>query len=177
MDPAKQGGAAGIDTVGSYGNTIINNIVVALPAANNGTCSWTAVPPYQDFDSAILGGNFPAGQNPTGTDHPDTFLRNVTWLGNGNPSCWGVLTGNAAADENPMFNVDTYSADANKTGTNPLWVDVGATSLGTMNTLPTGVNFAVKRGSAAIRYGIGETYLPATAVDVGACASALTRCP
>jgi parallel beta-helix repeat protein len=178
MDPYKSGGSASIDTNGSYGNTLINNIAVALPAANNGTCSWNAVPPYQDFDNAILGGNFAAGHNPTGTDHPDVFSNNITWLGNGNPSCWGVLAGiGGPTGENPMFNIDTYSATTNKEATDPLWVNVAGTSLGTMTDPPKGRNFALKPGSPAIGYGLTEPYLPPQSVDVGACSSKLKHCP
>jgi hypothetical protein len=56
-------------------------------------------------------------------------------------------------------------------------VDVGTTFTGTETTPPSGANFALKPGSPAIGYGQLESYLPAQAVDVGACSSALSVCP
>jgi parallel beta-helix repeat protein len=172
LDPDLPGGREGIDTNDSYGNTILNNIAVAIPAANNGQCTYNYPPitPYAMFNSAILGGGVP-------NQAADTFNKNVTQLQGGNPSCWGVLGVDPPTGENPMFNSDVYSCSSNKCATNPQWVSVGLSSTGTESTAPVGTNFALQSGSPAIGYGISETYLPAQAKDAGACSSLLTSCP
>jgi hypothetical protein len=72
---------------------------------------------------------------------------------------------------------DSFSRAANKTNTDPMWEDVGSTSLGTETTPPVGINFALRPGSPAIGYGIKQPYLPAQSVDAGACSSSLAVCP
>jgi hypothetical protein len=166
------GGAAGIDTNDSYGNTIINNIAVALPnAPPAGGCSFTGtVPGAPTFNDAIQGGGLVGSP-------ADTFSNNVSQLQGGNNSCWGSFGNDSPTGENPMWNGDVFSTTSNKTATNPLWVSVGGTSTGTMSTPPNGVNFALQSTSPAIGYGLTETYLPATSVDAGACYHTLASCP
>ena len=162
-----------IDTNQSYSNTIINNIAVAIPAAPGaGGCSAGTVP-YQQFANAILGG--PASGNPA-----DTFSNNITQLQGGQSSCWGTLGwADPPTGENPMFNADIgrYSCSSNKCATDPLWVDVGGTSVGTETTMPVGANFALHSGSPAIGYGLTEPYLSPQSIDAGACYHTLASCP
>lgn len=73
-----------------------------------------------------------------------------------------------------------YSSTQNKEATLPGWVNVGNTTFGTDSTQPNGSNFALSGGAAAIGYGSRASpfdFLPASAVDAGACNSALTICP
>ena len=60
---------------------------------------------------------------------------------------------------------------------NPDWINVGNTSAGSETTPPNGTNFGLKSGSPAIGYGLSEPYLPASAIDAGACSSQFTTCP
>jgi parallel beta-helix repeat protein len=165
----KSSDRASVDTNNSYGNTIINNIMVSIPAAPSETCAYSVVP-YAQFASASLGGP------PTGMP-ADTWSHNITQLQGGHNSCWGAFGENAPTGENPMFQSDAYSCSSNKCATNPAWVDVGKTSTGTEATPPVGANFALQPGSPAIGYGLRESYLPSTSVDVGACPSAFKNCP
>jgi parallel beta-helix repeat protein len=162
-----------IDTNQSYSNTIINNIAVAIPAAPaSGGCA-AGVPPYQDFANAILGG-------PASGMSADTFSNNITQLQGGHNSCWGILGwADPPTGENPMFNADIgqYSCASNKCATNPLWVNAGATSLGSETTPPVGANFTLQSGSPAIGYGLAEPYLPPQSTDAGACYHTLASCP
>ena len=160
---------AGIDTTNSYGNTIINNIVVSIPSAPKGSCAFGALP-YNQFASAMVGGVL-SGKP------ADTWSNNVTQLQGGHNSCWAAYGKDAPTGENPMFNSDSYSCTTNKCSTDPQWTNVGTTSTGSMSTPPGGTNFALKPGSPAIGYGRSETYLKATSVDVGACYHTLTTCP
>jgi hypothetical protein len=72
---------------------------------------------------------------------------------------------------------DVYNSPPNIERTNPMWVNVGTSSVGTETTPPVGANFALSPGSPAIGKGLTEPYLPASSVDLGACASSLAVCP
>ena len=102
---------------------------------------------------------------------PDYFANNVT---NVSSSCGGV-------DVNGPYNGDVYSSTQNKTTTATGWTNVGNTSTGSETTQPVGTNFALSAASAPIGYGqittLGQTFLPAQAVDAGACGRALATCP
>ena len=76
-----------------------------------------------------------------------------------------------------MFNADTYSCTSNLCATNPAWVNVGISSVGTETKQPVGANFALEADSPAIGYGLTEPWLPAQSVDAGACYHTETTCP
>jgi hypothetical protein len=158
LDPFNQASyRACMDTQGSYGNTLINNISVAVPT--HATCAYYTAP-YTMFNSAILG-------SPPSTSSPsDMFSNNITYI-----------VGTSCRAEDYVNNGDVYSCSANKCHTNPGWVDVGNTSPGTEITVPVGKNFALQPLSPAIGYGLTASYLPPTSVDVGACASTFKVCP
>jgi hypothetical protein len=159
LDPYNNGSArACIDAQNSYGNTIINNIAVAIPAVHS-SCAYNTTP-FAMWNNAIL------GSPPSTSSPPDRFSNNVTYLVR--PSCQG---------EDRAFTSDTYSCSANKCASNPMWVDVGNTSPGTETTPPVGANFALQPGSPAIGYGLSASYLPSSSVDAGACASVFKTCP
>lgn len=171
LDPDNVGAArAGIDTNQSYGDTIINNLVVAIPLAPGaGGCAFGAKP-YAQFNSAMIGGGI-AGQP------ADVFSHNITELQGGNASCWAAFGQDPPTGENPMFNSDTYSCAANRCATDPLWVDVGTVSTGSEKRQPHGANFALQPGSPAIGYGLTQPWLPAQSLDAGACDRSQTTCP
>jgi hypothetical protein len=171
LDPNNVGAArAGIDTNQSYGDTIVNNLVVAIPVAPAaGGCAF-GVKPYTQFNSAMIGGGI-AGEP------ADIFSHNITELQGGHNSCWGSFGEDSPTGENPMFNADTYSCASNLCATNPAWINAGLGSMGTEKTQPKGANFALEPDSPAIGYGLTETWLPTQSVDAGACYHTEATCP
>jgi hypothetical protein len=171
LDPDNVGAArAGIDTNQSYSDTILNNIVIGIPAAPGAAGCAFYEKPYAQFNSAMLGGarsGMPA----------DSFANNVTELQGGNNSCWAAFGEDPPTGERPMFNADTYSCTANQCATDPVWVDVGNTSTGNEKKQPKGANFALQAGSRAIGFGLTEPWLPSQSVDAGACYHTLATCP
>ncbi len=160
LDPYNSGSArACIDSTGSYGDTFINNIAVAIPASHSSCAYGTA--PYAMWNNAFI------GSPPSSSATPDTFGNNISDIV-GATSCQGEALAN---------NGDAYSCTSNKCKTSPGWVDVGTTSAGTETSPPGGANFALAPGSPAIGYGQMQSYLPAQAVDIGACSHTLTTCP
>ena len=149
LDPKNTGTWRGcIDDEDSTGSTYINNIAVGIPTTGNLSCN-----------SAVL---LAPAQSPV-----STWLNNLTdMIGAG---CNGEIAIGRSGD--------TYSAPPNFESTTPGWVNVGTSSVGTESTAPVGTNFALAPGSAAIGKGLTKPYLPASSVDLGACASALTTCP
>ena len=160
LDPYNSGSArACIDSTGSYGDAFINNIAVAIPASH-ASCAYGAAP-YAMWNNAFI------GSPPSSSAAPDVFSNNISDI-LGVASCQGeVLTSNG----------DAYSCTSNKCKTSPGWVDVGTMSAGTETSPPGGANFALAPGSPAIGYGQTQGYLPAQAVDVGACSHTFTTCP
>jgi hypothetical protein len=92
------------------------------------------------------------------------------------PNLQSSLAAPPGLGEVAMFNGDTYSVPPNLENTSTGWVNVGTSSVGTESTPPNGANFALAPGSKAIGAGLTESYLPASSVYIGACASALTTC-
>jgi hypothetical protein len=66
-----------------------------------------------------------------------------------------------------------YNVPPNIESTNPSWVNVGTSLVGSKTTLRAGINFMLSPGSPAIAC-LAELYLPPQPVDVGAYSSALT---
>jgi parallel beta-helix repeat protein len=160
LDPYNNGSErACIDSTGSYGDTFINNIAVAIPATHT-NCAYTTVP-YSMWNNAFIGS--PASSGGT----RDTFSNNIS----------DIVGGTSCQGEFLMNNGDVYSCTANKCKTSPGWVNVGATSAGNETTPPVGANFALAAGSPAIGYGQTQAYLPPQSVDVGACSHTFTTCP
>jgi parallel beta-helix repeat protein len=163
LDPADQGSSRPcIDNQQGYGFSFISNIAVAIPASHTGNC-FPVTPPYTGYNFAMLG----APSTPT----LDVFSNNITRVIG--MSCTGA--------EDAMYNGDVFTCapgapPANQCATDPSWVAVGNTSEGSETTPPRGANFALKPGSPAIGKGLVESYLPASAIDVGACSSSLTVC-
>jgi hypothetical protein len=158
LDPYDTASSRGcIDTLFSYGNTIINNIAVAIPASHAACLYYT--PPYAMWNVAFLGA--PPRGSPV-----DVFSNNISYI-----------VGSGCYHDAPMWGGDSYSCSANKCGTNPQWVAVGSTSTGSETTPPVPANFALQPGSPAIGYGLKESYLPPSSIDVGACSSVFTSCP
>ena len=116
--------------------------MVAIPAITS-TCD--VAPPFTRFNSAVLAA-------PTQTPY-STWLNNLTdSIGVG---CYG---------EDAVSN-DTYNVPPNIESTNPEWVNVGTSSVGTESTPPVGTNFALAPGSKAIGAGLTEPYLPSSSVE------------
>lgn len=159
LDPFNQGSTRGcIDAINSYGDTYINNIAVAIPALHQACAYYKA--PYGMWNNPIIGG-------PPSSSYPkNTYSHNITHV-----------IGSSCNGETYMANGDSYSCTANKCTTDPGWVDVGVVSPGTEAAQPNGRNFALRPGSPAIGYGLTESYLPSSSVDLGACASVFKVCP
>lgn len=66
---------------------------------------------------------------------------------------------------------------SDKLTTDPKWVSVSTASPGSDSAPPASTNFALASGSPAIGGGVVKSYMPSTAIDVGACPSSLTTCP
>jgi hypothetical protein len=160
LDPYNSGSTrACIDSTGSYADTFINNIAVAVPASHTSCAYGTA--PYAVWNNAFI------GSPPSSSAAPDIFRNNISYL-LGGPSCQGEVL---------MNNGDAYACTSNACATDPGWVDVGTTSAGSETTAPVGVNFALAQGSPAIGHGMSQSYLPPQSVDLGACPHGLAVCP
>jgi parallel beta-helix repeat protein len=156
LDPANQAAFRGcIDDNSGSGNTYINNIAVAIPTV---TSNCSANPPYTKFNNAIAG--FP--QSGQAIDSYSTNMTDMIGVG---------------CQPEVFVTSGTYPVPPNIESTNPEWVNVGTSSVGTESTPPVGTNFALSPGSPAIGKGLTKPYLPSSSVDIGACASALTTCP
>jgi serralysin len=160
LDPYNNGSErACIDSTGSYGDTFINNIAVAIPASHT-NCAYTTAP-YAMWNNAFI------GSPPSSSATPDTFSNNIS----------DILGGTSCQGEVLMNNGDAYSCTSNKCKTIPGWVNVGTTAAGTETAPPVGVNFALATSSPAIGYGQTQSYLPPQSVDVGACSHTFATCP
>jgi hypothetical protein len=168
LDPYNNGSnRACIDTIGSYEDTIINNISVAIPS-KHATCAITT-PPYGTFNNAWI--NAP----PNNKAPANNFVNNISILIG--DSCQSAFGQDPPTGEYAVYNGATFSCTQNLCTTNPNWVNAGNMSVGTESTPPVGTNFALQSGSPAIGYGLTETYLSPQSVDAGACYHALDSCP
>jgi len=161
LDPNMSGGSGrGSTSVqrgggGSYnGPTVGNNILLN----NVSTDIYETAPPLQNNGAYLVGGD---GQD-AAYNNPGHNIGFHT----------GSVTEEQTYNGNPAWN-----CSANKCATNPLWVNVGNTSVGDETTPPVGTNFALQSGSPAIGYGLTANYLPAQSVDAGACYHTLASCP
>jgi hypothetical protein len=167
--------SAHIDTVN---NSCYNNTLVIAGTARPclGTQSAFDNHYYNNLSYAIVGSTFPFNSNNAfqldcnGGTPCDTASNNVTYC-TAAPATAGCEQG---------YNGASYSCTSNKctsTANKSMWVNVGNTSPGSTTNPPVGANFALPANSPAIGYGLTEPYLPASAIDAGACSSALTTCP
>ena len=114
LDPYNVGAArAGIDTNQSYSDTIINNLVVAIPLAPGTRGCAFGEKPYAQFNSAMIGGGIAGEPADVFSQQHHRSCRAAT-IPAGRHFGQDSPTG-----ENPMFNADTYSCTANLCATNP----------------------------------------------------------
>jgi hypothetical protein len=162
IDPFNQGSArAMIDSQNGYNNTFINNVAYSIPATSSGCGYNYPNVPYEQWNTSYIG-----SPPTTGITTPDTWSHNISYRPGG--TCGG---------EAPMYNGDVFSTAINLVATNPLFVSVGGTTVGTETSPPVGSNFALQSSSPAIGYGLLEPYLPIQSQDAGACAHTLAACP
>jgi hypothetical protein len=161
INPDQNGGSGMLDDLNGgnvengtqYKNYFYNNIAVYCTSASNVQFA------FPGPDALLLA--------PASLDDP--AQGNVTFrVESNNPNC---------NNEIQPYNSQTYDTTQNKMASNPLWVNVPFTSPGTDATPPGGTNFALSPGSPAIGYGTVLPWMPSSAVDAGACPSALTVCP
>jgi parallel beta-helix repeat protein len=163
LDPFNPGiGRGEIDSFYGQNNVIINNIAYPVPATSAGDprcqgVDYTDTPP---FPCPLMTNVAFDGASTPGTVS-NVWSNNISF-GGAPPYGWGP-------DGNIMLAPDTMNcssgADPNQCDVDPNFVSV------------TGGNFALQPGSPAIGYGQVQTYLPASAVDAGACPSTSTTCP
>ena len=159
IDPELNGGSGVIDD--NAGGNADNGTTYLNYFYNNIAVSCTSATP-----KLSLGGPDALMMGPTMGDDP--AKGNVSYMVTNSANCGAEIQ---------HYNAQTYDMAANKTGTNPLWVNVTFGSPGTDATQPAGTNFALSAGSPAIGYGAVKAWMPATAVDSGACPHSLTTCP
>ena len=162
LDPWDKGFPRGeINNAGGFNNSYYANIAWATPAASTAdarcqgaTYDIAPAPCPLMANVAFLGGDS-AGV----TDANNVWLNNISF-GGAPPWGWGP-SGNA------ILNGDTvaFSCSANQCNVSPLLVNAA------------GGNFALQSSSPAINYGLPQTWLPASAIDAGACHRSRTTCP
>jgi hypothetical protein len=179
LDPYNNATARGeINIAGSVNTTIINNIAYSLPATspNDPRCqgvSYSISPwnlPYPcplQMNAAIQSGPYTGsgGTDISVINSGNTFTHNVTYGGTP-PYGWGLL-GNSiyvGGGSTDSMNCST-GTNSNQCNVNPQLVT------------PASGNFALGAGSPATGYGLPASYLPAPAVDAGACFDTLASCP
>ena len=141
-------------------NRFYNNISVAIAATRPSSgCNYTSGSPLQ-WNSALL--TLPqSGSSPAES--------NMTFMIPPNAGCNGEVSDRGKAG--------LYDKTKNFMSTDPQWVDVGKQNAGNMEQPPAGINFALQPTSPARGKGKVQPWMPATAIDLGACPSSLTVCP
>ncbi len=151
-------GLADLSQAGGSNNVWINNIAQSVMTTTNPGCSG------QVTGKTLCGANnvpLIAGDSAGVTDNNNTFVNNITYGGIGA----GPLTTKDTGVGLYRKDADYFSCDKNKCNTDPMFAG------------PANNNFALQAGSPAIGHGQSQSYLPSSAVDVGACSSALKSCP
>ncbi len=153
---------SGTGGFGAGSNLFVNNIAYARP--NGATC---------DTDE------YTGAQIPFSIGGDNTHSNGVYNSPGGNVSfSVGTPCHTTDASGNAIFGVDpAWSCTTNACNSDPKWVNVGLTSVGSESVAPSGTNFALQASSPAIGAGHLASYLPASAVDAGACSSTFTQCP
>lgn len=167
LDPFNPGiGRGEIDSFYGQNNAIINNIAYPVPAtsANDPRCEGVDYTDTAPYTCPLMTNVAFDGASTTGTVS-NVWSNNISF-GGAPPYGWGP-------DGNIMLAPDTMncSSGANP-GTDPNQCNVDPSFVNV-----TGSNFGLQPGSPAIGYGQPQPYLPASAVDAGACPSSLATCP
>jgi hypothetical protein len=149
------------NNTGTYRGEILGNGNYNVLIINNVT--------YTRAGSGVLASNTAHLGECSGTAYSGgcTFQRNVGYCVNAGSAC--------ASPNYQMLKGAVWSSG--KDLTNPNWMNVGNSSVGSVSTPPDGKNFALQSTSPAIGYLLHETYLPSGTRDAGACDRSLVTCP
>jgi parallel beta-helix repeat protein len=164
LDPWNQGFPRGeIQNAGGAGNTYVNNIVYALPAANpsDPRCQGATYALQPAPCPLMANAGFVGGDAAGIVDAGNTWVANISFGG----TELNIWARNPDRTGNFMFNGDHFSCALNKCGENPHLAKA------------EDANFALASESSAIGYGQLRDYLSPNAIDAGACHHALARCP
>ncbi|HVY15139.1 MAG TPA: DUF1565 domain-containing protein [Rhodopila sp.] len=164
LDPFDQGFPRGeINNAGGIHNTFVNNIAYATPATNTSDLRCQGMTRGPMPAPCPLMGNvaFLGGDSPKVKDSDNSWSNNIAFGGT-TANIWGSDPFKVGV---AFFNADVFSCRTNKCNVDPKF------------TAPASGDFALSPDSPAIGYGATQPYLPATAVDAGACPHSLTHCP
>ena len=158
QDPFNRGqGRAEIDIAGGQNNFVINNIAHPVPATSTSDPRCRGTNPCYLMTNVAFGGYSNAGV----TNANNRWSNNVSFGGSA-PSGLGPQ-GNVILGNDTMN--CSSGTDLNKCNANPGFAD------------PAAGNFALTAASAAIGYGLAQSYLSSQSFDAGACDHRLSACP